>query len=904
MRKKMERTGEQPLTEGLTQVQAQKRLEEFGENVLTGGKKIKASHIFAAQFKDVMVMILLVSTILSVLMGEVTEAITIIVIVLLNALLGFFQEFRTEKTLDKLKNMAAPQATVIRDGIPVIIPASQIVRDDVILLKAGDRVPADGVLLDANSLFSDESLLSGESVEVEKLPSTDLTQPPQLHRSDMVYMGTVITKGRGRALVVSTGMQSEMGHIAGMLSEIEPEPTPLQKKLGVLGKYIAIGCLVICTVVAITGILRGEPIFDMIVTGISLAVAAVPEGLPAIVTIALALSVSRMLKRNALVRKLHAVETLGCADVICSDKTGTLTENKMTATHIYTMEGMVEVTGSGYEKGGEFLLGGKRISINAIADARILLDIAVCCNNAAIYTDDPREPRNRTFNPSRDVWQTAGEATETALLVMAAKAGVYREDSEREYRRTDEIPFDSIRKCMSVITEKNNGDIFLMCKGAPDVVLEKCGFLSIHGQVRPMTSAMKQEILRQNEEMGKQALRVLGFAYKKCKAADRSESNLVFCGLVGMIDPPRQEAYDAVLRCRQAGIRPVMITGDHVITASAIARKLKILTGDGIAMTGAEIDAMDDKTFERMVDRISVFARVTPGHKLRIVRALKKNGHVVAMTGDGVNDAPAIKEADIGVSMGLGGTDVTKEASSIILMDDNFATLVAAVEQGRIIYDNIRKFIRYLLSSNIGEVLTMFVGMLMGMPVVLLPIQILLINLVTDGLPAIALGLEGAQEDVMRRKPRSSKDGIFSGGLLGLILFRGCLIALATLGCFVTFINMTGNLAIARTGAFLTLVLAQLIHVFECKSEKKSLFRINIFDNWKLIAAVCISVSVVIFSVYHPWGQFIFQTIPLTWMQIAVVLVFCVAGPLISSIVYSFSFRKKDEVTVPVEVPR
>ncbi|MBC8569410.1 cation-translocating P-type ATPase [Zongyangia hominis] len=903
MRKRMESGGEMLPAAGLSQVQAQNRLEEFGENVLTGGKKIKASHIFAAQFKDVMVMILLVSTVLSVLMGEVTEAITIIVIVLLNALLGFFQEFRTEKTLDKLKNMAAPGATVLRDGVPVMIPASQVVRDDVVLLKAGDRVPADAVILEASSLYSDESLLSGESVEVEKIPCTDLSLPPELHRSDMVYMGTVITKGRGRAMVVSTGMQSEMGHIAGMLSEIEPEPTPLQKKLDVMGKYIAIGCLVICAVVAATGILRGEPVFDMVVTGISLAVAAVPEGLPAIVTIALALSVSRMLKRNALVRKLHAVETLGCADVICSDKTGTLTENKMTATHLYTTEGMIEVTGSGYEKGGEFLMGGRRVNVTAMTDVQMLLHIAVGCNNASIYTDDPREPRNRSFNPSRDVWQTAGEATETALLILAAKAGVFKEDEEREYRRIDEIPFDSTRKCMSVIVSSRSGDTQLFCKGAPDVVLEKCGYYSTNGRTLPLTSAMKQEFLRQNEEMGRQALRVLGFAYKTCRGSDRAEQNLVFCGLTGMIDPPRQEAYDAVLRCRQAGIRPVMITGDHIITASAIARKLKILTGDGIAMTGAEIDGMDDREFERIVGRVSVFARVTPGHKLRIVRALKKNGHVVAMTGDGVNDAPAIKEADIGVAMGMNGTDVTKEASSIILMDDNFATLVAAVEQGRVIYDNIRKFIRYLLSSNIGEVLTMFIGMLMGMPVILLPIQILLINLVTDGLPAIALGLEGAQENVMRRKPRSAREGIFAGGLLGLIIFRGCLIALATLGCFVTFFNLTGNLAIARTGAFLTLVLAQLIHVFECKSEQKSLFRINIFDNWKLIFAVLISAAIVFLSIYHPWGQFIFRTIPLSFMQLMIVSAFCIAGPLISSIIYSFSFRKKEEFVVTAEMP-
>ena len=856
---------------GLTAKEAERLLIEVGENAIKAQKKSGALKMFAGQFRDALIMILLGSTVLSVLMGETTEALTIIAIVFLNAVLGFVQEYRTERTLEKLSQLSAPTAKVIRDGQNLLISARELVPGDIVRLAAGDRVPADGRLLSINDLSCDESMLSGESTAVEK------------NQDDPVYMGTLVTAGKGICRITDTGAATEMGRIAGMLSSIEVSQTPLQKRLGQLSGTIGVGCLVICAVVACTGILRGEPAFDMLLTGISLSVAAVPEGLPAIVTIALALSVGRMVKRGALIRRLHAVETLGCANVICSDKTGTLTENRMTVKAIWTAGGSVAVGGSSFDASGEFLRDGRSLAPVDDPDISLLLDVAMMCNNASVTRR--REPRWREVvglgSPQGEL-EVFGEPTEAALLVLGAKAGLWRE--KMPYTLEKEIPFDSTRKMMSVAVGGPEG-LRLFSKGAPDILLERCAYCMEGGRVLPLTPALRSRILAQNTQMGENALRVLAFAWRKMSSpGDSQEDRLIFIGLAGLLDPPRREAFEAVRRCREAHIRPVMITGDHAVTAKAIARELKIYREGDKILTGRELDALSDGQLEAVLPRVSVFARVTPAHKLRIVRAFRRLGNIVAMTGDGVNDAPAIKEADIGVAMGITGTDVTKEASSVILLDDNFATLVAAVEEGRVIYQNIRKFIRYLLSCNIGEVFTMFFAMLLGMPVPLLPIQILLVNLVTDGLPAVALGLEPAEPDVMRRRPRRSDESVFSGGLAATILIRGILIGLTTLGVFIAILRQGASLETARTAALLTLVTTQLIHVFECKSETRGLFSINPFNNLKLVGAVAVSAAAVYLTLFHPTFNQIFLTVPLTSRQLGLVFGCCAAVPLVSGV--------------------
>lgn len=883
-----EKTGPDRI-QGLSAKQAKKLLDEMGENTLVQKKKVNALKIFGAQFKDLMTIILLVATALSVTMGEVTEAISIVTIVFLNAVMGFIQEFKTERTLEALKNMAAPSSTVIRDGEQITVPAKELVPGDILLIEAGDKVPADAILRSVSNLQVDESLLTGESVPVIKVASSAAKCANEVGKPELIYMGTIVTKGRGMAEVIDTGMRTQMGHIAGMLGEIEEEATPLQNRLAQLGKYIAIGCLVICSVVSVTGILRGEPVFDMIVTGISLAVAAVPEGLPAIVTIALALAVGRMLKRNALVRRLHAVETLGCASVICSDKTGTLTENKMTVRELAVAGGHFDVSGSGFELEGECTENGVPIRTSRYPALEKLFETGVICSSASIHIGDInvtlKKGKTRSGRTQHVVESSTGDPTEVAILIAAAKAGIYGERLRQSYRVIDEIPFDSDRKRMSVVVA-HSGQRELLCKGAPDVVLERCtGVLTPNG-VKPLTAGEKKLWLQKNEDMASKALRVLAFCYRPYEGRESDpEQGLILLGFAGMIDPPRKEAFEAVRTCKKAGIRPVMITGDHKVTAAAIAKDLGILRQGDDIMTGEEIDRCSDGELTKRVQQTSVFARVSPNHKLRIVRAFKRNGHVVAMTGDGVNDAPAIKEADIGVAMGQNGTDVTKEASSIILLDDNFATLVAAIEEGRVIYANIRKFIRYLLSCNIGEVLTMFVGMLMGLPMVLQPIQILLVNLATDGLPAIALGLEPAEDGVMTQKPRRKDDSVFSNGLATKIIFRGILIGLTTLAVFVSLFKETASLDIARTGAYLALVLTQLIHVFECKSEKVGLFGVKFLNNKKLIGAVFVSGLILYFSIYNPVLQIIFRTVALSVPQLILVVGYCFIVPIIYSFI-------------------
>lgn len=843
---------------GLSEKEAKKKLLEHGPNLLTEKKKISIIKLLLSQFKDIMVIILMASTAISAFMGEMTEAITIIAIIVLNALLGFIQEFRTEKTMEALKSLTAPAAKVLRSGRHVSIPAEQIVPGDVIILDAGYRVPADALILESSNTQVDESLLTGESVPVEKFAVSPNSDKEPGEKKNKVYMGTSITGGRARALVTATGMNTEMGAIADMIQNIVEEQTPLQKRLVKLGKVIAAGCLSICAIVAVTGIMRGEEVLTMLLSGISLAVAAVPEGLPAIVTISLALGVQRMLKRNALIRRLPAVETLGCAGVVCSDKTGTLTQNKMTVRKIFAGDNQVEIKDTRGSK-HVFFSGGKPVDPLKNQGLRLVLEIAAVCNNAGLVSGNIKQDQTK--------WSFTGDPTEGALMVASARAGLTPEVLASLYYRIDEIPFDSDRKCMSIVCSNQNDEALVFTKGAPDMLLKKCSRIRQTKGTTLLSRELGRKILRANDEMAQDALRVIAVAYKRLDSLpysrDELESDLTFAGLIGMLDPPRPEAAEAVVKCRLAGIKPVMITGDHKLTAVAIAKELNIYTEGEKVLTGSELDEMDDKYLEKIAESVSVYARVSPSHKLRIVRALKRSGNIVAMTGDGVNDAPAVKEADIGVAMGLTGTDVTREASSMTLLDDNFATIIAAIEEGRVIYNNIRKFIRYMLSCNIGEVLTMFLGMLAGLPIPLLPIQILWINLVTDGLPAVALGFDPPEKDVMKRAPREADERIFSHGLAGIILSRGVLIGLTTLTVFVTMIYYTADIGMARTGAFVTLVLTQLIHVFECKSERRSIFRIPIFNNIYLVLAVLCSLLMTLGVVYIPSLQNIFKTVPL-----------------------------------------
>lgn len=841
------------MQKGLSSREAEKLLLKHGENLLSSEKRESAAKIFASQFKDFLTLILLGAAAVSIFMVEYIDAFTIMAIVFINAVIGFSQEFKTERTLEKLKNLASPKATVFRDGRKTEIPASKIVPGDVAVIKAGSKVPADGKVLFSGGLSADESMLTGESLAVEKRVFTG--GDTSAIRDDMVYMGTSVTSGHGEFLVTATGMETQMGKIAGMLKERKNEQTPLQQKLAVLSKYIAAGCLIICAIVTVTGILRGEPAFDMFLLGLSLSVAAIPEGLTAVITISLGLAVGRMLKKNALIRKLHSVETLGCANVICSDKTGTLTENKMTVTEVFLPEGAVL-------KPSDF--GNFKNSL------KLPLLAVGLCNNAE----------------GSNAQKINGEPTEAALLKTVLDCGV----SLADFSRKEEIPFDSSRKLMSVSVESKDKDRFVFSKGAPDVLLPLCKTKFEKGEHRPLTSADITMIKTRLSEMAAGALRVIAVAYKEDSGGKISEDELCFLGLFGMIDPPRKGAAESVLKCKGAGIRTAMITGDHPETAFAIAKSLGIASKKEEVITGAELDRLSESDFAKTVEHKNVFARVTPAHKLKIVRALKKNGNIVAMTGDGVNDAPAVKEADIGVSMGKNGTDVTREASGIVLLDDDFSTLVAAAEEGRIIYGNIRKFIRYLLSCNIGEVVTMFFGMLMGMPVVLLPIQILMVNLVTDGIPAIALGFDPPQDDVMLEKPRKRSESVFSGGLGFTIILRGILLGLSVLGAFTTVLAFSENVDFARTAAFLALVFTQLIHVFECKSENRGFFQINIFNNMKLIWAVLSSAAIVLSTVYIPALNPIFKTVPLDLKSVLAVLGFSFAVPTARGI---FGFLKK-----------
>lgn len=857
-------------TIGLSTAEATRRLDEYGYNELEEKQATPWWQHFLAQFQDFMVLVLLGATLISAFLGEYVDAITILAIVLINAILGFIQENRAERSIKALKKLTAHTASVIRDGSIQQVQAREIVPGDILVHEAGDKLAADARLINVNNLEVEEAALTGESLPVRKVCDREFMEDTPLgDRKNMVYAGTIITRGRGQSVVCATGNQSEVGRIANMIQDVGDEDTPLQRRLDHLGKLLVWGCLVICAIVVAIGIFKGEPIFLMCMAGISLAVAAIPEGLPAIVTVCLTLGVQRMIKENAIIRRLPAVETLGCITVICSDKTGTLTQNEMTVRKLYTAGTIYEITGSGYDISGAFLRNKQEFDPQRDKNLELCLMTAALCNNSVIKHNNVAI--TGLWRKKQDsCWTIEGDPTEGALAVAAAKARVWKEDLEKSLNRIDEIPFEPERRLMSVVYQDQTLNRFVYSKGAPDTILDLCNAYFFNGRELPLTEDSLQSIKSTHEAMTSEALRVLALAYRRLSPIDpvdvSIEKELVFLGLIGMIDPPRAEAKQAIKVCRDAGIKTVMITGDHPNTAIAIANELKLYdqTANSRVLTGRDLDAMSDQEFNRIASKISVYARVSPTHKLRIVKALKQNGHIVAMTGDGVNDAPAVKEADIGISMGNTGTDVTKEASSMILADDNFATIVAAVEEGRGIYDNIRKFIRYLLSCNIGEVLTMFVASIAGFPLPLLPIQVLWINLVTDGLPALALGIDPTEANCMRRPPRHPKENIFSRGLSRKIVSRGIQIGFSTILVFAGIYLLRNDLALARTMAFCTLVFCQLFHVLDCRSENYTIFELGIFTNPYLLLAVTASIIMQLSVIYVPFLSNIFATVPLT----------------------------------------
>ncbi|SCI77605.1 Calcium-transporting ATPase [uncultured Clostridium sp.] len=856
---------EREFTRGLSTREAEKRQMSYGLNELKHNKKKSPFLIFLSQFNDFITWVLIGATIISGIMGDVADAITILIIVFVNAILGFIQEFKTEKSLEALQELAAPTCKVVRDGAIKVINSRELTIGDLVVLEAGDRIPADGNFIDCQNLMVDESLLTGESVGVSKDAELEVGRNGDKNRC-IGFMGTIILKGRGVLLVDAIGMKTEMGKIANLLDNIEEEKSPLKIRLDSLGKILVAICLVICFIVTVLGIIRGNDITEMFLLGVSLAVAAIPEGLAAIVTVALALGVNRMLKRNALVRKLPAVETLGCTSVICSDKTGTLTQNRMTVK--------------------EILVNGKIHEID-----KAMPENYEMLKKAFVYCNDT----NYDYSKKDMEKALMGDPTETALIKVFFKNAKDIKAFVSGGVRTFEIPFDSNRKMMSVIIQEHNKEVCYM-KGAPERVLERCSGILENGKVRPLTAQKKKQIYNYIEAMSNRALRCIAAAYKDEGVVKNNivENDLIFLGVAGSIDPPRLEVRDAVLKCKMAGIKPVMITGDHKNTALAIAKSINICNSDDQALTGEELEKMSDKELVEKVAKVRVFARVSPNHKLRIVKAFKKTGNIVAMTGDGVNDAPAIKEADIGVAMGISGTDVTKEAAAMVLIDDNFATIVSAVEEGRIIYDNIRKFIRYLLSCNLGEVLTMFLASLFYLPNPLTPIQILFVNLATDGLPAIALGVDPADKDIMRQQPREKDESIFARGLWEKIVVRGCLIGVCTLLSFMVGRFYMLDLATCRTIALCTLVMSQLFHVFECRSERHSIFEIKWFSNPYLVGAVSVSIIMICSILYIPFLSGIFNTVPLRFKEWLLVLFFSGSIFLINSIYLLIKSKKSN----------
>ena len=849
---------------GLTEDEANKRLEKYGANNLKEKKKESLFIKFIKQFNDFMIIVLIIAAIISAIVaktngsGDYIDSIIIIAIVIFNAIMGLIQEEKAEKSLEALKKMSAPNAKVRRNGKIREIEASKVVPGDIVMLEAGNYVPADCRLIDSYNLQIEESSLTGETLPTSKQADIILNANTAMgDLKNMAFATTIVVNGHAEAVVVETGMNTKVGQIAGMIIENESPETPLQKKLGEVGKTLAITCMIICGLIFLIGIWKQIPITEMFMTSVGLAVAAIPEGLPAIVTIMLSIGVTKMAKKNSIIRKLPAVETLGCSSVICSDKTGTLTQNKMTVTQIRNAVGLVKNN-----------------------DRRFILELGTMCTDTI------------------ESQEVIGEATEVAITNAAVEINLRKRDLYYQMQRINEISFDSKRKMMTTI-HKIGSKYRIITKGAPDVLIKRCSKYYQSGRIEPIFSK-RDALQEQNQIMAEDALRVIAIAYKDVEKLPREinsetiENELTFVGLIGMIDPPREGVKEAVKTCRKAGIKTVMITGDHLQTAKAIAKELGILRKGDLAINGETLEKMSQQELERNIMRYSVFARVSPEHKVRIVKAFQSTGAVVAMTGDGVNDAPALKNADIGIAMGKGGTDVAKNASDMVLTDDNFVTIVEAVKQGRNIYDNIKKAVHFLLATNIGEIVAIFVGLLLGIKSPLLAIQLLRVNLVTDSLPAIALGLEKAENNIMNRLPRNPRKSLFADGLWGKITTEGVMIGMLTLVAF-SIGNNLYSIEVGRTMAFLSLGILELVHSFNIKGEE-SIFKTGLFENRYLVGAFVLGTLLqVVVVVISPLAQ-IFDVVPLNSVQWLMTVIISILPVVIVELQKKFNAYKFGKV--------
>jgi Ca2+-transporting ATPase len=891
------------LKQGLTEEQVRQRQAQFGPNELQEAPGRTFWQMLVDQFNQFLVLILIAAAIVSALIGwsefnrtgqttEFVDAAAILAIVILNAILGVVQEGRAEEALAALKKMASPNARVLRQGHVITVPSRDLVPGDIVILETGNYVPADGRLTESVNLRIEEASLTGESVPVGKDARDALpAEAPLGDRRNMAFMSTLVTYGRGQGLVVATGMQTQIGKIAEMLQVYEEEPTPLQVKLDQLGRLLGMAALIICGLVGLIGIVRDTQLgvlfgqgfsayfgleetvpklVEMFMVAVSLAIAAVPEGLPAVVTISLALGMQEMVRRHALIRKLPAVETLGSATAICSDKTGTLTQNEMTAVQMYVDRSLLTITGEGYRPEGGFLDEGEPVGLDGYPGMRLLLRAGLLCNDARL---------ERVEEDSSPHWRIAGDPTEGAFVVAAAKANYWKDQLGEEYQRAAEIPFDSERKRMTTFhPDPRYGGYVAYMKGAPDIVLGLCNQVLEDGAQRPLTDERRNNILEENQALAANALRVLGVAFRPLEEIpenpqpEEDEQGFTFIGLLGMIDPARPEVSAAIRTARRAGIETVMITGDYVNTAVAIAKEISLLREEERALTGAELDQMPEEQLESIVEDVAVYARVSPQHKVKIVDALKGRGHVVAMTGDGVNDAPALKRASIGVAMGITGTDVSKETADMVLTDDNYASIVSAIEQGRVIYSNIRKFVYYLLSCNMAEIAILFVAMLAGWPLPLVAIQLLVLNLITDGAPALALGMEKGDPDIMDQKPRPVGEPIVNRDMIVGIAVQTVAITAAVLIAFN--IGLAKGEIHGRTVAFATLSISELLRAYTSRSERYSLFSIGVFSNKWMQWAVLASLVILMAIIYVPFLDPIFETTFLTIQDWLVMLPF------------------------------
>ena len=870
---------------GLSSEEAKKRLEKYGPNELKKEKKIGAFAIFLSQFKNALIILLVFAGFLSLFLGDHIESIAIFIIVLINTLLGFFQEYRAEKAIEALKKISAPTAKVLRDGKEQEIPATEVVPGDILLLEAGEIIAADSRVIEQSSLRIDESSLTGESVASQKSIEPFKTDTSIADQENMAFMGTVVTYGKGKSIVTGIGMKTEFGKIASSLQTTKEVKTPLQAKFERLARQIGIAAVILIMIVLITGTLQGTLTFaKMLLFALVLAVATIPSALPVIVTIGLSKGANDLAKKNMLIKKLPAAESLGAATVICSDKTGTITKNQMTITRIFTDDKLIEVEGAGYEPKGDFKVDSESIDTKKI---EILLRTGYLCNNAKLVHKDNR-------------YDITGDPTEGSLIVLAEKGGIKEENISNNFEMVKELPFDSERKMMSVIfNNKNKKQTEAYVKGAPEILLEKCSHILENGKVRRITKEDKQKISNMDDDFAKDALRVLGLAYRslpdyKEYNIKNVEKDLVFIGIVGMIDPPHEEVKDAVSKCEQAGIKVMIITGDHAVTTEAIAKQIGLFQQGDLVLTGTDIENMSDDELERKIHKVRIIARALPIQKSRIVDALQKKGHIVAMTGDGVNDAPALKKADIGIAMGITGTDVAKEVSKAILTDDNFATIVNAIEEGRNIYDKTIKSAKYLLSCNSGEIASVLIAILFNFPIPLLPLQILLINMLTDTSPALGLGFESSEEGIMKRKPRDPKERPLTMNILISIIAFGLIMGAGTLFMFMQY--QPQGISKAQTVAFTTLVMFQMFAVLNSRTLYNSAKKLNPLTNKWLLGAICLSLAIQATVIYWAPLQQVFGTVPLAgidWLWI--ILISSIGFVAMEASKFFINISKKDK---------